>query len=744
MRLIAQDHRFGPGERPAATGAARCTLVRPQRPDPPWARFSVHPRSGLMTGIHLDACNGAVPRATPFRMRFRDAETAQRQSIGFAMLILGMLSGEEVRIEGAGAAAPSDDQATVDAWNAFLQGGACEPRPPPEARHLEIAREEYERRLAGARHVATTRTGALTVETGGHLLIGRPLSGFAALDAFDGPACPQDHGLPAERLDVAAARQALDAVAQPSSAAVSWYGLAAGDAKRLRLQAAGAMPVLAGYIAESLELARAVDEMKPLHPLLQTRTGLAKAGLRRLGRLRRRPPEGGIFDEAAPAEGADPDAAAMAMRGAEHALRGVDALGVNRAHRFRLDGALSLEKAMRSLAELPADRVPATDADWTAFLGVFSGCAVPLSNALGIPLRRILEASKGDWSGFADTLAGAADFAAEAFDRRAMALTAIDSIEAVEGFARTVVLPQALASILDAEQPLPPVSGEFFEAAFALSAGVAVGAAGNVAAQMFATARRFAGRIAAMMEIEGRAVDEEPERPADAVAYPDGGFPTLTGEWTAPNGVVAAPLRGARDLAEEGRAMRHCIGTYLNRARATLCHLYSLRGCDGGRLSTLEISAMSGDTPAEAAAGFEIVQNKAHRNGRPDAAARIAADAFLDALRDGEAPIRFDEIAEWRDQLLREAGRGGGAPEVTWSSALEFDWTDAGKRQALWEEWRAVIGGRIAKSPNPGAIYRLPAARALVAAMSPKAAGILAKREAAQPPSSLDRAAHRD
>ena len=710
MRLIAQDHRFGPGERPAATGAERCTLVRPQRPDPPWARFAVHPRSGLMTGIHLDACNGAVPRATPFRMRFRDAETAQRQAIGFAMLILGMLSGEEVRIEGAGAAAPSDDQATVDAWNAFLQGGACEPRPRPEAAHLEITREEYERRLAGARHVAATRTGALTVETGGHLLIGRPLSGFAALDAFDGPACPQDHGLPSERLDVAAARQALDAVAQPSSAAVSWYGLAAGDAKRLRLQAAGAMPVLAGYIAESLDLARAVDEMKPLHPLLQRRTGLAKAGLRRLGRLRRRPPEGGIFDEAAPADGADPDAAAMAMRGAEHALRGVDALGVNRAHRFRLDGALSLEKAMRSLAELPPDRVPATDADWTAFLGVLSGCAVPLSNALGIPLRRILDASKGDWSGFAGTLAGAADFAAEAFDRRAMALTAIDSIEAVEGFARTVALPQALASILDAEQPLPPVSGEFFEAAFALSAGIAVGGAGNVAAQMFATARRFAGRIAAMMEIEGR----------------------------------AAPLRDARDLAEEGRAMRHCIGTYLNRARATLCHLYSLRGRDGGRLSTLEISAMSGDTPAEAAAGFEIVQNKAHRNGRPDASARIAADAFLDALREGEAPIRFDEIAEWRDRLLREAGRGGGAPEVTWSSALEFDWTDAGKRQALWEEWRAVIGGRIAKSPNPGAIYRLPAARALVAAMSPKAAGILAKREAAQPPSSLDRAAHRD
>ena len=743
MRLIAQDHRFGPGERPAETGAQRCTLVHPQRRDPPWVRFLVHPRSGLMTGIHLSVCNGAVPRATPFRMRFRDAETAQRQACGFAMLILGMLSGEEVRIEGAGGMARSDDQATVDAWNAFLQGGECEPQPQPGAAHLEITREEYERHLAGARHVATTRSGALTVEAGGHLLIGRPLSGFAAIEAFDGPACPQDHGLPAEGLDIAAARQALDAVAQPSSSAVSWYGLAAGDAKRLRLQAAGAMPVLAGYIAESLDLARAVDEMKPLHPLLQTRTGLTKAGLRRMGRLRRRPPEGGIFDETAPADGADPDAAALGMRGAEHALRGVDALGVNRAHRFRLDGVLSLEKAMRSLAELPADRVPATDADWIAFHRVFSGCALPLSNALGIPLKRILDASKGDWSGYADTLAGAADFAAEAFDRRAMALTAIDSIEAVEGFARTVALPQALASILEAEQPLPPVSGEFFEAAFALSADVAVGGAGNIAAQMFATARRFAGRIAAMMEIEGRAPDEEPERPADKIVYPDGGFPTLTGAWTAPNGVVAAPLRDAGDLAEEGRAMRHCIGTYLNRARMTQCHLYSLRGRDGERLSTLEISAMSGDTPAEAAAGFEIVQNKAHRNGRPAASARIAADAFLDALRAGEAPIRFEEIVEWRDQLRLEANRGGGPPEVTWSSVLEFDWTDADKRQALWEEWRAVMGGRFANSPNPGAIYRIAAARALVAAMSPKAAEILARREAAQSPSSLDCAAHR-
>lgn len=701
MRVLFDNDRSG-----NASYSGRAFM---ERKDTPWVRYKVDARSGVMTGIHISACEGAVPRATPFHMQFRNGNVALRQSDGFAMLILAQLSREDVFLEGSQKEPRDDDRSQLAAWENFLQGGEVDEKV--ETDRLEISREDFNASLNSAQHVRNTSRGALSITRGRHLSVGAPLSGFDAIKAASDPKRPSVAKKP-EGLDIESAKKALRGVSRPSSVAVSWYGQAPEPVRELRMQAAGAMPVLAGLIAESRDLSRAVDNMDPIQPLLTARTGLPKAGVKRVGKLTSPLPAGPIFE-------------------AGETAAGEDALGVNRTRRFSVNGAVSVDKAMRHLADLSADRTPSTDAEWDAFHDVLTGCAIPVSNAFDIPVKTVLDASKGNWVSYKETLAKAADFDPAAFDRRAMALTTIDAIEAVEGFSRTAVMPQVLSSIRETGQDVPPVTAEFMSDAFDVSSKLCVGKAKNAAAHLFEIARRYASRIPAMMEIEGRAVEAAEERREERFGeYGETAFPVLTEAWTASNGLVVTPLRNAEDLRAEGEAMRHCVGGYTQRARSGSCHLYSVRKQDGERLSTVEIEGVNGDDAVTAAANLRMRQNRGVRNAKPSDEAESATKEFLRNVKSGDVPILYDEIIEWRKHYR---GNGGDAarnqaPETTWASVLEFDWTDETAKEAMWEEWRTVIGGQVGKSPHSGAVYKEKDARDLVAAMNPRAAAILMER----------------
>ena len=471
------------------------------------------------------------------------------------------------------------------------------------------------------------------------------------------------------------------------------------------------MPVLAGLIAESRDLSLAVDARDPIQPLLTERTGLKKASLKRITKLTVSVPAAPLFE-------------------AGEAVRGEDALGVNRTRRFSVSGVVSIDKAMRHLSELPPDRTPRDDAEWGAFYDVLTGCAIPISNAFDLSVTDLLEASRGNWVDYKATLARAADFDPDRFDRRTMALTTIDAIEAIEGFSRTALMPQVLSSITGTGQALPVVTGEFLVDGFEASARLVLGNAKNVASHLFEVARRYAGRIPAMMEAEGRVAVEERDLPDQ---YGETAFPILTDTFFAPNGLIVRPLRTFEELKEEGQRMSHCVGGYTSKARDARCHLFSIRTPDETEsLSTLELTGMDGEDPVTAAANFGIVQNRARRNGPPTPEAKAATEEFMKALKGGLLPIRFDEMRDWKRRRAEGAGSGRRvAPETTWESVLEHDWQNEDTRAALWQEWRTVMGGRIGKANNPGIVYTERSARDLVASMSPRAAAILLDQERA-------------
>lgn len=677
--------------------------------DPGWIRFRTDPRSGVMTGIHLSPCNGTVPRGTPFKFRFQNGEQAIRGSEGVAMLILGQLSRDPVRLEGEVSRA-ADPHAQLAAWQEFLGSGEDSSGADADERRLTMPREVYQRCLAGSSAFRRMGDGDLVLSRNAKFQLGAPMSGFDTVSALRDKSLPFRPGATGQ-LDLGRAREALRAVSRPSSAAVAWYASATGDQVRYRTQAASAMPILAGLIAESRDLSRAVDACQPIQPLLTERTGLPKASVKRITKLRVPVPAAPLFE-------------------AGEAVRGEDALGVNRTRRFTVSGVVSIDKAMRHLAELPPDRTPKDDKEWSAFYDVLTGCAIPISNAFDRPVKGLLEASKGNWAEYRATLARAADFDPDRFDRRTMALTTIDAIEAIEGFSRTALMPQVLSSIVETGEPLPVVTGEYLVDGFEASAKLVLGNAKNVASHLFEVARRYAGRIPAMMEAEGRVALEAEDRPDQ---YGETAFPILTDTFFASNGLILRPLRNFDELREEGQRMSHCVGGYTSKARDVRCHLFSIRTADETEsLSTLELTGMDGEDPVTAAANFGIVQNRARRNGAPSPEAKAATEEFMRALKGGELPIRFDEMVDWkrrRAQDPRSARRV--APETTWESVLEHDWRDEWTRNALWAEWRTVMGGRIGKANSPGIIYTERAARDLVASMSPRAAAILMDRERA-------------
>lgn len=688
-----------------------CGFVWAGETDPAWIRFRTDPRSGVMSGLHLTPCEGTIPRGTPFRFRFTNGEQAIRGSEGVAMLILGQLARDQVRLEGEAARAASP-QAQLAAWEAFLGGEAGPRTSATEERQLRVPREVFNRSLSGIPVFRRTSDGELVLSRSAQLRLGAPLSGFDTLTAVRDRSLPFRTG-PVGDLDLTQAREALAAVERPSPTAVAWYATARGDLARYRMQAAKAMPILAGLIAESRDLSRAVDACEPIQPILSERTGLPKASVKRITRLTVPVPAAPLFE-------------------AGEAVRGEDALGVNRTRRFSVSGVVSIDKALRHLAELAPDRTPQNDREWAAYYDVLTGCAIPIANAFDLSVRELLDASKGNWVEYRATLARAADFDPDRFDRRTMALTTIDAIEAIEGFSRTALMPQVLSSITETGEPVPAVTGEFLIDGFEASAKLILGNAKNVAAHLFEVARRYAGRIPAMMEAEGRLVAEaDPEGRFDR--YGETAFPLLTETFVASNGLLVRPLRNFDELKAEGQRMSHCVGGYTTKARDARCHLYSIRTADEAEsLSTLELTGLDGEDPVTAAANIGIVQNRARRNGAPSAEAKAATEEFMRALKGGVIPIRFDEIQAWK--RLRAQGQNGARvyrPETTWESVLEHDWRDQRIRDALWTEWRTVMGGRIGKAQNPGVIYTEQAARDLVGSMSPRAAAILLDRERA-------------
>ena len=683
--------------------------------DPTWMRYQADLEQGTMRGFHVSKTNGAIPNVTPFLYTFPVQGQAANYHYVVALAAFADIGKERLIREGqeleetSMASQVSDWQ---DFMSAFGGGGQKVDESLSGDRFITYPKDL----VVSSQIIRYGRRGDLSLPRTPAFRIGARMSGFDAYDIATSRGLPRKLQVgPIGDPDLEQAREALASVERPSSHAVSWYGTRDPEVAKLRMQAAKAMPILAGLLAERTSLARTVDEMAPIQPALIETTGLAKAGVKRIGKLTQPSPAGRIFDQ-------------------DEAAEGEDALGVNRARQTRLTGTVPVDMALRYLSHMPPDRTPQDNESWLKFNDILSAVAIPLHNATSIPVPKILEASKGDWIKFHAALARAADFEPDNFDRRTMALTTIDSMEAIDHFNRTAVLPQMLASIRGTGEPEPMISREFVITGAEIARDIVVGKAKNVAVSMMEMARRYASRIPAMGEIEGKSMNVVIDH-TQFEKYGATGFPTLTEDFEAANGLVVRPLRNAEELQRESARLAHCVGAYAHTARATNTFIFSVQDKSAETsYSTFELRLPEIEDAVSAATNIRNVQHRAHGNGVPSEECKAAYKEFMKAVRSREIDLNLKEISQWR-QHLSETGEAGRSvarqryTEANWASVLELDWTDEEIRDDYWQEWGEVLGGRVAKSPHPGVIYTEKKARDLVGAMSPRAAAIMMEEE---------------
>lgn len=113
-------------------------------------------------------------------------------------------------------------------------------------------------------------------------------------------------------------------------------------------------------------------------------------------------------------------------------------------------------------------------------------------------------------------------------------------------------------------------------------------------------------------------------------------------------GIFAVPLGNADALAEEGRRMQHCVGSYWRNCFLGNSHIISLRNAEGKSLSTLELSVNEKEPHR-----CEIVQHRAPKNKTPATELR-ALEGGLKALINKQAD--FAALSRWRKNAAKLEG----------------------------------------------------------------------------------------
>lgn len=657
-----------------------------------------------------------IASVKPVQYNFRGRELDEEDISAVSRLLLSVGAGLEIQnpmSEGRGTLASQ-----ASAWAMFLE----------ESSGVQNIIEESDDRVnLGARSISLLINRLSLLKSAGANLslrktplvkIGTPVDGFSALRIQKRAAKVFSQIPDRSDLNLDQATQALAHVTRPSSQAVAWYGTSDTEVGKLRLQAAMSYPVLAGMIADSITLRNSVDQMESISDPLMKRTGLSKGALKRIGKLREKLPDGPIFE-------------------AGEEIRGEDALGINRARRTSVRGAVSLETCLSPLAAMPPDRSPARDEDWKAYSQILPACVTPISNAFGFPADKILEPAKGNWSAWMTQLARSADYPSEGFDRRQLALATIDALECVEDFSRTVILPLVLRSIEEAGQDLPPQTPEYMHSAASAAGEILLGKSKTIASTLLETGRRFASRIPALMTIEGISVEDNMTATFDRWSrYGADEFPILTEDFRASNGFFVRPLRNHEEMREESRRLNNCIGHYyLRHATNTTSHLFSVQNASGTEsLADIEMAGINDKlTEEEIRSSIKIVQFNGMRNGTPKPEAVIAYNEWTAAMRNGELDLAIDEIRDWREHIkTRHAPNQESVRThvLSWNGALGTDWKDLEKTQSYCREWSEIMPSSVMNGEDPKSLYRHEPVRRLLEELSPAAATILKRRAA--------------
>lgn len=537
-----------------------------------------------------------------------------------------------------------------------------------------------------------------------------------------------------EELDLDAAETAHAHVKQEATPASVVFYAERSEFSAWRRQAAASAPAFAAMIAMNHGARAAVDDGQPLVPAIENITGMKKAHLQRLGKLARHP---------------DWEESGTCMLSGSAPLfdgraEGADAIGVTRTRRVVPPCGWSMRDVAQALAASPPERVPASPGEWEAMTAILGSLAIPVRDAVGIPLEETMQLPKsasGSWLKHFCSLMNAAGMPQiQRPDRMALAMATIDALESVDALARQIVLPTVFAVGQGLTQTnVETISAEKAASLWQDSSRVAMAmmggsAHGARAGTLLAASRREMSRRTGPAgiwnhldkpEIYGGSPHDPGHHAQDdrIIARPewsDGMWEPLVDEKTFRDlasemgvSVAGVPLVSPAMLKDEGRKMHHCIGGdyYRRKGQSARSHYISIRSPEGS--STLEI-ADNHDVNAPGGR-FRIVQNWAWDNQPPNTTQKAFANALVCGLNNGTVAIRRDatEFAAWvkSQEDVATVGRRDTGNNVPLPNICGYDVGSEDTRAAIWAVWSQEILPGSWRKRRPEALGTVPETR---------------------------------
>ncbi|AOG02963.1 PcfJ domain-containing protein [Bosea sp. RAC05] len=473
-------------------------------------------------------------------------------------------------------------------------------------------------------------------------------------------------------------RDALSALRAISSFPQSAFAFYATPERGLfRRQAAEAYPLLALDFATKPTLKMAIDLKKPLNETIMRAYGeidtgvpkMSKAVLRRLEKVD------------------------WADRGTTPAL------------------------LAEMLSRIPADWFPKSQSEFEAFMDLVDGPFRVLAPELPDGITSLVEGCGGKWAdlrkrtarGAASTLAP--DGLSPEEERRwkptgdesaeGLRASAHGAVEMLRAFRDQVVLPIAASAAGDCDVYLGPESRRM-----ATDAAARLLLSSKALPAVMEAQRDWHVKANDILEATGGA-PERMQRGSLKVVAEDGWAP-LTDIWVAPNGIQIVPLTDPRELAEEGRRLRHCVGGYNAKAQRGDCHIVSFRLEHEGALrplSTAEFGRLSADSDR-----LHTVQHHGPGNGTPCELAKAAFNWFTQEVEARRIPLNRDGIMSYL------SGRRRPTDDVHYQAG--YDRKDLELVGKVVSAWQPLLGKRL-RGLDIEAFRQLPEMTDLVEALAP-------------------------
>ncbi|MBK1670677.1 hypothetical protein CKO28_21900 [Rhodovibrio sodomensis] len=330
----------------------------------------------------------------------------------------------------------------------------------------------------------------------------------------------------------------------------------------------------------------------------------------------------------------------------------------------------------RDLGRVPANWLPKSRKDFAAFRTVMDNVN-GLHRATGADEDALVRETGGRWQ----------DWAARFEGNPAEGVR-----DLVNAFQKSVLYPIAVQAIEEAGIPTEHFGADKLRQITGLNPSGPIAHADNQYSPRTVEVLFGTKGMSAIMEASKRWHQELPRLNAalqDPKVVGAVSWAPLTEAWTAPNGCTLEPILNEAGLKEEGRAMKHCVGGYTH-ACTRDCHVLSLKGPKGQRLTTLEIR-----DPRGRDGKFKLVQNYGPGNSTAPKEAKAAAEAYLRHLQalEKERAIDWGGIREGRERARKEMEKKGKL-----AAEVGFDLRDKQRSEAAFQLYRRYMTGPARKA----------------------------------------------